>query len=52
MKFIVKDYTTKWLAFEIDIMIGCAISPLLFVLVMELILRVTANMSKGVMTNI
>ena len=37
MKFTNKDYTTKWQALEIDIMMGFGISPLLFVLVMELI---------------
>ena len=51
MKFTVKNYTTKWQAFEIGIMMGCVISPLLFVLAMELILRGAANTSKGVMKN-
>ena len=51
LKFAVKDYTTKWQALKIDIMIGCDISPLLFVLAMELILRDAANTSKGVMKN-
>ena len=38
-KFTVKDYTTKWQALEIGIMMGCVISPLLFVLAaIELIL--------------
>ena len=49
MKFTVKNYTTKWQALEIGIMMGCVISPLLFVLATELILRGAANMSKGVM---
>ena len=51
MTFIIKNYTTKWQALEIDVMIGCVISPLLFVLAMELILRSAANTSKGVMKN-
>ena len=51
MKFTVKNYTTKWLALEICIMMSCVISPLLFVLAMELILRGAANTSKGVMKN-
>ena len=38
LKFTLKDYTTKWQALEIGIMIGCVISPLLFVLAVELIL--------------
>ena len=49
MKFTVKNYTTKWQAHKIGIMLGCVISPLLFVLAMELILRSAANTSKGVM---
>ena len=51
MKFIVKNYTTKWQALEIGIMMGCVISPLLFVLAMGLILWGAANTSKGVMKN-
>ena len=49
MKFTVKDYTTKWQALEMSIMMGCVISPFLFVLAMELILQGAANTSKGVM---
>ena len=48
MKFTVKDYTSKWQAFEISNMMGRVISPLL---AMELILQGTANTSKGVMKN-
>ena len=51
MKFTIKNYTTKWQALEIGIMMGCVISPLLFVLAIELILRGAANRSKGVMKN-
>ena len=51
MKFTVKDSTTKWQAFEFDIMMGCVISPLLFVLAIKLILRGAVNTSKGVMKN-
>ena len=51
MKFTVKDYTNKWQALEIGIMMGCVISPLLFVLTMELILRGAANTPKGEMKN-
>ena len=50
MKFTVMDYTTKWQALEVGIMMGCVISQLLFVLAMELILQGTANTAKGVMT--
>ena len=51
MKFAIKDYTTKWLGTWDQHHDGCVISPLLFVLAMELILRGAANMSKGVMKN-
>ena len=51
MKFTVKNYTTKWKALEIGIMMGCVISLHLFVLAIELILRGAANTSKGVMKN-
>ena len=43
MKFTVKDYSTKWQALEIDIMMGCVISPL--------ILQGAANTPKGVIKN-
>ena len=42
MKFTVKNYTTKWQGLEIGIMMGY-VSPLLFVLAIELILRGAAN---------
>ena len=51
MKFTIKNYTTKWPALEIGIMMSCVISPFLFVLAMELILWGAANTSKGVMKN-
>ena len=52
MKFTVKDYTTKCQALEIGIMMGGAISLLLFFfLAMELKLRSAVNTSKGVMKN-
>ena len=50
-KFTVKNYTTKLQALEIGIMMGCVISPVFFILAMELILRGAANTSKGVMKN-
>ena len=51
MKFTVKDYTPKWQVLEIGNMMSCVISPLLFVLAMELILQGAANTSKGGMKN-
>ena len=43
MTYTVKDYTTKLQALEIGIMIGCVISPLPFILSLELLLRGDAN---------
>lgn len=51
MRFTMKKYTTRWQSLEIGIMMGCVISPLLFVLAMELILRSAANTTMGVTTN-
>ena len=38
MKFSYNKYSTKWQKLNVGIMMGCVISPLLFVLVMEMIL--------------
>ena len=51
MKFTVKVYTTHRQSLEIVIMMDILISPLLFVLIMELILRGAANTLKGMMNN-
>ena len=51
MKFTVKNYITKWQTLENGIVMGCVISPLLFGLAMELILRGAENTSKGVTKN-
>lgn len=34
-----KEFTTSWLHLEVGIMAGCTISPLAFIMVMELIIR-------------
>ena len=39
VRFSNNEYSTKWQKLNIGIMMGCVISPLLFVLVMEMILR-------------
>ena len=51
MTFTVKDYITKLTTLEIGFIMGCVISPLLFVLALELLLWGAANTSKGVMKN-
>ena len=39
VRFSDNKYSTNWQKLNISIMMGCVISPLLFVLVMEMILR-------------
>lgn len=39
MCFTLKDYTTEWQRLEYGIIIGCAISPVLFIIAIEVILR-------------
>lgn len=43
MRFTTKDFTTKWNRLEVGIAMGCTVSPILFVLAMELILKATNN---------
>ena len=47
MRFTTKNYTTDWQDLEIGIMMGCVISPLLFVMCMELILRGARDTAPG-----
>ena len=39
MRFTTKHYTTTWIPLEVGIAMGCTVSPILFVLVMQVILR-------------
>ena len=47
MRFTTTNYTTGWQALEVGIMMGCVVSPLLFVMCMELILRSTTDTPSG-----
>ena len=47
MRFTTAKYTTNWQDLEIGIMMGCVISPLLFVMCMELILRGARDTAPG-----
>ena len=47
MRFTTTNYTTGWQALEVGIMMGCVVSPLLFVMYMELILRGTTDITSG-----
>ncbi|GFO10130.1 reverse transcriptase [Plakobranchus ocellatus] len=39
MRFSTNDYTTNWINLEVGIAMGCTISPILFVMPMEVILK-------------
>ncbi|GFO32236.1 reverse transcriptase [Plakobranchus ocellatus] len=39
MRFSTNNYTTNWINLEVGIAMGCTISPILFVMVMEVILK-------------
>ena len=39
MRFFTKSYTTDWINLEIGIVMGCEISPILFVMAMEVMLK-------------
>ncbi|GFN73710.1 reverse transcriptase [Plakobranchus ocellatus] len=39
MRFSTNDYTTNWINLEVGIAMGCTISPALFVMAMEIILK-------------
>ena len=43
MRFTTTNYTMGWQALEVEIMMGCVVSPVLFVMCMELFLRGTTN---------
>ena len=43
MRFSTKTYTTKWVPLEVGIAMGCAISPSLFVLAMQLLLNAVGS---------
>lgn len=50
IQFAVSDPTTKWQALKVDIIMGCMISSLLFIVSMELVLRCAVDTAKGVTT--
>ena len=47
MRFTTQRYTTNWQSLEIGIMMGCVISPLLFIMCMEMLLWGAKDATEG-----
>ncbi|GFO40954.1 reverse transcriptase [Plakobranchus ocellatus] len=43
MRFSINDYTANWINLGVGIAMGCTISPILFVIAMEVILKATES---------
>ena len=48
MRFSTTQYTTTWQRLEVGIPMGCTISPILFVLAMEVVIRAAEKAGPGV----
>ena len=48
MRFTTKNFTTSWQELAVGIPMGCAISPLLFVMVMEIVIRNSQGSVNGI----
>ena len=48
MRFTTKDFTTNWTRLEVGIAMGCTVSPVLFILSMQLLLKATESKSNFV----
>lgn len=48
MRFSTKDYTTNWQSLEVGIPMGCTISPSLFILAMDIMVRSARAEGEGV----
>ena len=47
MRFTTNQFTTSWQSLDVGIPMGCAISPILFVLAMEIIIRAAEKAGPG-----
>ena len=50
MRFTTKECTTNWNRLEVGIAMGCSVSPILFVLTMQLLLKVRENNTEILLT--
>ena len=48
MRFTTKNFTTSWQELAVGIPMGCAISPLLFVMVKEMVIQSSQDCVRGV----
>ena len=48
MRFTTSEYTTSWQDLQVGIPMGCTISPILFVMAMEVITKGARNYGRGV----
>ena len=48
MRFTTSDYTTDWVDLQVGIPMGCTVSPVLFVLAMQVIVRSSEDSGQGV----
>ena len=48
MRFTTRSYTTRWQELEVGIPMGCTISPILFAMAMEVIVRSARAQGRGV----
>src|SRR3984885_12399458 len=47
VRFSTKEYTTDWVDLQTGIAMGCTISPILFVMAMQVILKAAESFAKG-----
>ena len=47
MRFTTQRYTINWQALEVGIMMGCVISPFIFIMCMEMLLRGAKDLAEG-----
>jgi hypothetical protein len=49
VRFSTREYITEWVDLQVEIAMGCTISPILFVMAMEIILKAAEGFARGPM---